>query len=135
MSAQRPGWFRKLVFKLSFHTDVNEALKRRQEVGIEIGKKKAEIVYHRSCPVHKVPLSEVETGLYCCLLCYPERNTSPIAVYEPGAYTRIVHQQIKAKELTPDTARIAAIRAKNGPAYQQRLTQRLQYQPDEEGKQ
>jgi len=39
---------------------------------------------------------------------------------------------VRAWPVKVDTQQIEAIRAKNGPEYQQRLTQRLHYQPEGE---
>ncbi len=113
MSAHKSNWFRKLLYEWSCHTSIEEALHWALATGKNAG--------CRLCPrCQKTKLDEIELGLFTCRTC--KRDTD--MHFRTGALVR-------AWPLKVDTQQIEAIRAKNGPAYQQRLTQRLQWQPEE----
>src|SRR6266581_3586964 len=119
VSAHKSNWFRKLLYEWSCHTKIEESLRWAKAQGRRAG--------CDLCPrCMAIKLVELEPGLFICPKCRMDtdadiRLTTP---YEVGA-------RMRAWQTKVDTQQIEAIRAKNGPDYQKRLTQRLQYQPEE----
>jgi len=116
LSAHKMNWLRKLLYEWSCHTSIEEALRWAKAQGRRAG--------CALCPrCMAIKLVELEPGLFTCPKCRMDTDTEIMRI-RTGALMR-------AWPLKVDTQQIEAIRAKNGPAYQQRLTQRLQWQPEE----
>ena len=122
MSAHNLNWFRRKLYEWSCHTSIEEALRWAKAQGRRAG--------CALCPrCMAIKLIELEPGLFTCPKCRMDTDADiylaiPTETIRTGALAR-------AYPLKVDTQQIEAIRAKNGPAYQQRLTQRLQWQPEE----
>jgi hypothetical protein len=134
MSAQLT-WFKKLLYKISFHTDVDRALRARLWNGIQIGRR-LQRPAEPWCDLHNdpefdQPLVSIAPGVFVCGLCRTlntapartapptiklvpdvERNTSPIIQERPAfAYRRQLHPDNEAGD---DTQHLRSIRLKGG---------------------
>ena len=127
VSAHKMNWLRKLLYEWSCHTDIEQALDDKLAMGKRIGRD-----YCPRCEITR--LVEIELGLFTCPYCRMDTDAD-IYLSTPPEIMRIRTGALaRAYPLKVDTQQIEAIRAKNGPAYQQRLTQRLQWQHEEERK-
>ncbi len=116
VSAHKSNWFRKLLYEWSCHTSIEEALRWAKAQGRRAG--------CALCPrCMAIKLNELESGLFTCPKCRMDTDTEIMRI-RTGALMRAWPNKTTTQE-------IEAIRAKNGTAYQQRLTQRLQWQPEE----
>ncbi len=120
MSAHKQSWFRKLLYEWSCHTDIEQALDDKLAMGKRIGRD-----YCPRCEITR--LVEIERGLFHCRYCKMDTD-GHISTLNETIRTGALVRAWPGKTTTQE---IEAIRAKNGPEYQQRLTQRLQYQPEE----
>src|SRR6266581_7828049 len=117
VSAHKSNWFRKLLYEWSCHTKIEESLRWARAQGRRAG--------CDLCPrCMAIKLVELEPGLFICPKCRMDTDAEIMRI-RTGALMR-------AWPLKVDTQEIEAIRAKNGTAYQKRLTQRLQWQPEGE---
>jgi hypothetical protein len=110
------SWWKKLLYKISFHTDVNQALKARFEQGKLIGQKHAQpIVYEGSCPVHHNRMSELEPGLYTCFFCRSP-VTGPIMPYRSGTLMMAERARLKRERSNLfDTQETASVHVPSRP--------------------
>jgi len=108
------------LYEWSCHTSIEEALRWAKAQGWRSG-----CAYCPRC--QKAKLTELEPGLFTCPTCKIDTDSYFTVPVRTGALAR-------AYPIKIDTQQIEAIRAKNGSDYQKRLTQRLHYQPEQEGK-
>ncbi len=119
------NWLRKLLYEWSCHTDIEQALDDKLAMGKRIGRD-----YCPRCEITR--LVEIELGLFTCPYCRMDTDAD-IYLSTPNEIMSIrTGALVRAWPVKVDTQQIEAIRAKNGPEYQQRLTQRLHYQPEGE---
>jgi hypothetical protein len=83
MSAPRLNWIKKLLYRISFHTDVNRALRTVKEEGYQRGKSEMRpIIYGQYCEKCAFRLVETDPDTYECPLC-KWRNTGPMQQLRP----------------------------------------------------